>query len=434
MQLQDWCSDSAQQLGTRFLTTWTPSPVPRLLAYLVADTAAVLPETELMPWDEHNVAQQQQKKCAWPRNVAASGQAEEDMEEDKQEHKQEHEQDQQDDINMATKPKAPAFAIVSGGRAPAPAVSSSNKATKKSKSKLDAEAEAEAVKDAGGGEDSKDKTKRASTKPLAKEESAKKPCVKALDQEEPDMLVDEAATMFWEVDNSLAQWQEKLINSKEVVVTTMIKTPAVLAEVTTVMAETLAAVCNTLHSLEQGRETDNEKLTQCSRTCTTALLYLEVQHFLQATNMVVSKTFDKRWKEMRTMHTHLCKKTQLYKWMELGHLVHRCPNLQYQAVLTTHNAFRKTVKWLGKVQPLMKAFVEMIPTDSRLNWGPYDLHTDGFTVMQMPASLIAAMDKLPMCKLMEQTRNHGSPVAIKSKKMDKNCLQVLVGPQEKSPL
>jgi hypothetical protein len=54
--------------------------------------------------------------------------------------------------------------------------------------------------------------------------------------------------------------------------------------------------------------------------------------------------------------------------------------------------------------------------------------------MQMLASLIAATDKLPMCELVEQTRNHGSPVAIKSKKMDKNCLQLLVGPQEKSPL
>jgi hypothetical protein len=109
-------------------------------------------------------------------------------------------------------------------------------------------------------------------------------------------------------------------------------------------------------------------------------------------------------------------------------------DLQYQAVLTTHNAFRKTVKWLGKVQPLVKAFAEMIPADPRLNWGPYDLHTDGFTVMEMLASVITAMDKLPMCELMEQTRNRGSPVTIKSKKMDKNGLQLLVGPQEKSPL
>jgi hypothetical protein len=134
------------------------------------------------------------------------------------------------------------------------------------------------------------------------------------------------------------------------------------------------------------------------------------------------------------MHPHLCKKTQLYKWLELGCLVRWCPNLQYQAVLTTHNAFRKTVKWLGKVQPVVKAFAEMIPADSRVNSGPYDLHTDRFTVMQMPASFIAAMDKLPMCELMEQTRNRSSPVAMKSKKMDKNRLQLLVGLQEKSPL
>jgi hypothetical protein len=198
---------------------------------------------------------------------------------------------------MATKPKAPAFVTVTGGGAPAPEVSSS-KATKKSKSKPDAEAEAEAVKDAGGGEDSKDEMKRASTKPLAKEKSAKKPRVKAFYQEEPDMLVDEVATMFQEVDDSLALWQEKLINSKEVVFTMTIKMPAVLTEVTMVTAETLATVCNKLHSLEQGGETDNEKLAQCRRTCTTALLYLEVQQFVQATNMLVGKTFDKQWKEM----------------------------------------------------------------------------------------------------------------------------------------
>jgi hypothetical protein len=274
-------------------------------AHLVADTMLA---TELMPWDEHNVALQ--KKRARPRNAAASGQAEEDMEEDKQE----HEQDQQDDVNMAAKPKAPAFVTVTGGEAPALAVSSSNKAAKKSKSKSkpDAEAEAEAVEDAGGGEDSKDETKRASTKPLTKEESAKKLCVKASDQEEPDMSVDKVATMFQEVDDSLAQWQEKLINSREVVVTMTIKTPAVLTKVTTVTAETLATVCNKLHNLEQGRDTDTEKLVQCGRMCTTALLYLELRQFVQATNTLASTTFDKRWKEMRTMHTHLCKKTQLY--------------------------------------------------------------------------------------------------------------------------
>jgi hypothetical protein len=247
------------------------------------------------------------------------------------------------------------------------------------------------------------------------------------------MSVDKVATMFEDVDNSLAQWQEKLINSKEVVFTTSIKMPPVLAEVTMVTAETLATLCSKLHSLVQGGESESEKLAQCHRMCMTALRYMEVQQFAQTTNTLAGMTLDERWKEMRTMHTHLCKKTQLYKWLELGCLVRR-PNLQYQAVLMTHNAFRKTIKSLSKVQPLVKAFAEMIPADSRLNWGPYDLHTDRFTVMQMPANLIAAMDKLLMCKLVEQTRNRGSPVAMKSKKMDENHLQLLVGLQEKSPL
>jgi hypothetical protein len=79
--------------------------------------------------------------------------------------------------------------------------------------------------------------------------------------------------------------------------------------------------------------------------------------------MLAGMTLDEQWKEMRTMHLHLCKKMQLYKWLELGCLMRRCPYLQYQAVLTTHNAFRKTVKWLGKVQPLVKAFVQMTPVD-----------------------------------------------------------------------
>jgi hypothetical protein len=91
---------------------------------------------------------------------------------------------------------------------------------------------------------------------------------------------------------------------------------------------------------------------------------------------LAGKTLDNWWKEMQMMYTHLCKRTQLYKWLELGRLVRQCLNLQYQAVLTTHNAFRKTVKWLSKVQPLVKAFAQMIPADLRLNWGPYDLHTD----------------------------------------------------------
>jgi hypothetical protein len=320
---------------------------------------------------------------------------------------------------MAAKPRAPAFITVTGVEAPALAVSSSNEATRKSKSKSkpDAEAEAEAVEDAGGGEDSKDEMKRASTKPLAKEKSAKKPRVKAFDQEEPDMSVDEVATMFQEVDDSLVLWPEKLINSKEVVVTTTIKTPAVLAEVTTVTAETLTAVCSKLHSFEQGGEPENRKLAQCGTMCTTALLYLELQQFVQATNMLAGTTLDEQWKEMRTMHTHLCKKTQLYKWLELGRLVCHCPNLQYQAVLTTHNTFRKTVKWLGKVMPLVQAFAEMIPADSRVNSGPYDLHTDGFTVLQMVANLIAEMEALPMGQLVEQTQTR-SPVAMKSEMMD----------------
>jgi hypothetical protein len=191
----------------------------------------------------------------------------EDVEEDEQEHKQ----DQQDDVNVAAEPKAPAFVTVTGGKAPAPGVSSSKKATKKSKSKSkpDAEAEVEAVEDTGGGEDSKDVTKRASTKPLAKEESAKMPRFKPSDQEEPNMLVDKVATMF-------QQWQEKLTNSKEVVFTTTIKTPAVLAEVTMVTAETLAAVCNKLHILEQGMGIENKKLAQCCTTCMTAFLYMKV--------------------------------------------------------------------------------------------------------------------------------------------------------------
>jgi hypothetical protein len=134
------------------------------------------------------------------------------------------------------------------------------------------------------------------------------------------------------------------------------------------------------------------------------------------------------------MQLHLCKKTKLYKWLELGHLVRWCPNLQYQAVLTTHNTFRKTVKWLSKVQPLVQAFAEMIPVDLRVSSGHYNLHTDRFTVLHMPANLIAAMDKLPMCELVEQTRNHSSPVVMKSKKMDEKRLQLLVGLQEKSPL
>jgi hypothetical protein len=80
--------------------------IAQAAAYLVADTAAALPATEPMPWDKHNIALQ--KKHAWPRNTAASGQAEEDVAEDEQEHKQ----DQQDNVNMAAKPKAPAFALV----------------------------------------------------------------------------------------------------------------------------------------------------------------------------------------------------------------------------------------------------------------------------------------------------------------------------------
>jgi hypothetical protein len=78
------------------------------------------------------------------------------------------------------------------------------------------------------------------------------------------------------LDNSLAAGQEKLINSKEVVFTTMLKTPAVLTKDAALTAETLTTVCSTLLSLEQGGESRSEKLAQCCRMCMTALLYMEV--------------------------------------------------------------------------------------------------------------------------------------------------------------
>jgi hypothetical protein len=90
------------------------------------------------------------------------------------------------------------------------------------------------------------------------------------------MSVDKVATMFQDLENSLAEWQEKLINSKKIVFTTTIKTPAVLAEVTTVTAETLTTICNKLHSFEQGMGTENEKLAQCCTSCMTAFLYMKV--------------------------------------------------------------------------------------------------------------------------------------------------------------
>jgi hypothetical protein len=52
----------------------------------------------------------------------------------------------------------------------------------------------------------------------------------------------------------------------------------------------------------------------------------------------------------------------------------------------------------------------------------------------MLADLIAVMEALTMCQLVEQTRTRSSLVVMKSKKMDKNRLQLLVGLQEKSPL
>jgi hypothetical protein len=105
--------------------------------------------------------------------------------------------------------------------------------------------------------------------------------------------------------------------------------------------------------------------------------------------MLAGKTLDNWWKEMQMMYPHLCKKTQLYKSLELGHLCTGTPTCNTKLFSQPTMLFEKLSSGSAG------SFVEMIPMDSRLNSGPYDLHTNRFTALQMLTNLIMAMEAVP---------------------------------------